>query len=131
MGSSLTWVQGVRFRKFWDPTSSSLAWINYHSVVFFVLATFTADRLSSPKPVHLRSKENLSKSFVIRRRPLSNDNEPNLLKSQVFNYNQQNTFDLDDDDDDESEDERRTNDLSKTIFNIQPSAYYTSQTHVF
>jgi hypothetical protein len=87
--------------------------------------------LSSPKPVHLRSKENLSKSFVIRRRPISNDNENNLIQSQLFNYHQQDTFDIDDDDDDESEDEEQTNELSKTIFNIQPSAYYTSTTHVF
>ncbi len=88
--------------------------------------------MSSPKPVHLRSKENLSKSFVIRRRPIPNDNETNLIQSQLFNYNQQNTFDIDDDedDDDDSEDEQQTNDLSKTIFNIQPSAYYTSTTHV-
>ncbi len=101
---------------------------------FFVLATFSAERLSSPKPVHLHSKDNLSKSFVIRRRPISNDNEPSLIQSQLFNYDQQNTFDIDDDDDDdddESEDEQQTNELSKTIFNIQPSAYYTSTTHVF
>jgi hypothetical protein len=111
---------------------------NYPIVLFFILATFTADRLSSPKPVHLRSKESLSKSFVIRRRPISNDNETNLTPSQSFNYNQQNTFDIDDDDDDDdddndndSEDDQQTNDLSKTIFNIQPSAYYTSTTHVF
>lgn len=37
----------------------------------------------------------------------------------------------DEDDDDDSEDEQESNDLSKTIFNIQPSAYYTSNTHVF
>ena len=72
------------------------------------------------------SKENLSKSFIIRRRPISNNNETNLLKSQLFNYEQQfqpNTFDEDD-----SEDERETNDLSIPIFNFQPSVYST--THV-
>ena len=36
----------------------------------------------------------------------------------------------DDDDEDESGDEQPINDLSKTIFNIQPSAYYTANTHV-
>jgi hypothetical protein len=97
----------------------------------FLLATFTAERLSSPKPGHLRSKDNLSKSFVIRRRPIANDNEPSLIQSQLFNYHQQNTFDLDDDDDDEdSGSEQQVNELSKTIFNIQPSAYYTSTTNV-
>jgi hypothetical protein len=105
-------------------------------ISFFYLATFTADRLSSPKPIHVRTKhhsnssnENLHKSFVIRRRPISNTNESNLLQSQLFNYDQQlqqNTYDEDD-----SEDERETNDLSTTILNIQPSAYYNSATHVF
>ena len=73
-----------------------------------------------------------SKSFIIRRRPITNDNENNLIQSQSSDYDQQlqqNTFD--DDDDDDSEDEQRKNELSRTIFNIQPSAYYSLSTQVF
>ncbi|CAF1498891.1 unnamed protein product [Rotaria sp. Silwood1] len=108
---------------------------------------FSGKRISPPKPVHLRTKplsneyeissnhhrnstkENLSKSFIIRRRPISNDNEDSLIKSQLFNYDQQlqqTTFD-----DDDSENEQQTNNLSTTIFNIEPSNYYTTTTHNF
>jgi hypothetical protein len=118
----------------------------------YFLATFTAERLSSPKSIRLctkqltdeyeissnhhrkSSKENLSKSFIIRRRPISIDNKNTLIQSQLFNYDQpssmeqyeQDTFE----DDDDSEDEEEINDLSTTIFNIQPSADYASTTNV-
>lgn len=66
-----------------------------------------------------------------------NDQEPSLIQSQLFNYNQPQVFDIEDeddndedDDDDESVNEQQMNDLSKTIFNIQPSAYYTSTARV-
>ncbi|CAF2208121.1 unnamed protein product [Rotaria magnacalcarata] len=115
--------------------------------------TYNGKRLSSPKIVHSRpkplsdeyeitsnhhrnsTKDNLSKSFIIRRRPISNNNENSLIKSQLFNYDQhlhQEQFnDDDDDDDDDSENEQQTTDHSATILNIQPSAFYRTTTHNF
>ncbi|CAF4541989.1 unnamed protein product [Rotaria socialis] len=124
--------------------------------------TYNGKRLSSPKIVHSRpkplsdeyeitsnhhrnsTKDHLSKSFIIRRRPISNDDENSLLKSQLFNYDQhlhQEQFndndndddhgDDDDDDDDDSENEQQTTDHSATIFNIQPAAFYRTTTHNF
>ena len=134
----------------------------------YFLATITVKRSLSPKPVHFRSKiisnkyetspnhhrqstkENNSKSFVIRRRPVLNDKDDNFIKSQLFNYDQQslidqyqelqqNTFhddddndgDDDDDDDNGSESDQQTNNLTTTIRNTQPSTYYRSAVHVF
>lgn len=91
------------------------------------------EHYTSPKTIHLQSKENLSKSFVIRRRPMGEIDQPNLVQSQLFNYNQENISDEDndDDDDDENDDEQQQiDDLSKTIFNIQPSMYSNSNTQV-
>ncbi|CAF3764721.1 unnamed protein product [Adineta steineri] len=121
-------------------------------------ATFTSDRLLSPKPLHLHTKQLPdgyevtsnhyrnsskaipSKSFIIRRRAVTNENANQLNKSQSPNYNQllqQNTFDNDDDDDDDddsddsesnSEEEQQKNDLSRTIFNLEPSVSYSAST---
>jgi len=89
------------------------------------------ERYASPKTIHLQSKENLSKSFVIRRRPMGEIDQPNLVQSQLFNYNQENISDEDNDDDDDDDDEQQQiDDLSKTIFNIQPSMYSNSNTQV-
>jgi hypothetical protein len=79
------------------------------------LAKFPTEYLSSPKQIsntythHRSSKENLSKSFAIRRRPAATDNE----NTQLYNY------------------EQHSNDFAKTVFNIQPSVYSTSTTQVF
>ena len=110
---------------------------------FIVLATFTADDLCSPKPMAARTnyasnqsealsprrspKENLSKSFIIRRRPISNNEENTFLQSQVFHYDppsakhthrqafQRNAHD----DDETSEKERKSRSLPRNTLNIQ------------
>ncbi|CAF1431855.1 unnamed protein product [Adineta ricciae] len=100
---------------------------------------FSTHGLASPKPTYLNSKQLSdeyeitssqyhrsskgvpSKSFIIRRRPITNDDDNTLTKPSSADYNQrlqQNTFD-DDDDDDESDDEEEKDNLSRTIFNTQ------------
>lgn len=167
--------------KYWQSSgdlSSAVPMDDWNAVfsrVLDFLATFTSGNVSSPKSSQSRSKtvsdsyeitsnqhrrsskENLSKSFIIRRRPLTTDQESNLIQSQVFKYKQpssldhypqyrQDTYDVDEDHDDEEEDddeddddddtstsdkERQTKDLSATISNIRPSAYYSSATQVW
>jgi hypothetical protein len=136
------------------------------------LATFTSDRLTSPKPTHLTSKQLSdkydmtsdlhrhssrgvpSKSFIIRRRPITNENDTSLTQSPAAKYDQQlrqNTFDDDDDDDNdeadddddveeeeeeeeeenETDDEQQKDDLSRTILNTQASPYRSASTQVF
>ncbi|UJR31138.1 hypothetical protein I4U23_018645 [Adineta vaga] len=88
--------------------------------------TFIADRLASPKPTYSNTKQISdeyeitsnqyrhssksvpSKSFIIRRRFITNDNEDSLIQSSSSNYDQrlqQNTFDDDDEDDDDDDDD--------------------------
>ncbi|CAF2501109.1 unnamed protein product [Rotaria sp. Silwood2] len=119
----------------------------------------STERLSSPKPTYIRSKQmssindlpshhdhsikdDLSKSFPIYRRPILNDNENN----QLYNYKQKrdqqssssssssssaNDYQRMQQDtlkNDNSDDEQKSNDFVATMFNTQPSAYYTSIT---
>ncbi|CAF3530255.1 unnamed protein product [Rotaria socialis] len=99
-------------------------------------AKLSNDCGSSPKAIYLRSKpisantdlstqrdnstnENTSKSFIIRRRPISTDNDNN----ELYNYKQttSNHFDS-------NNEQKSKNDFSLNMFNPQPSSCFTSAT---
>ncbi|CAF1198544.1 unnamed protein product [Rotaria sp. Silwood1] len=120
-------------------------------------AKLSTECLSSPSMTYLRSKQissinelprhhdhlkedDLAKSFPIYRRPIVSDNE----KNQLYNYKQKrdqqqlssssssvNDYQPIQQDtlkNNNSDDEQKSNDFSTTMFNTQPSAYYTSIT---
>ncbi|CAF2161203.1 unnamed protein product [Rotaria magnacalcarata] len=99
-------------------------------------AKLSNDCGSSPKAVYLRSKqisanadlsterdnsrkENTSKSFIIRRRPIPTDNDNN----ELYNYKQTTSSHFD-----SANEQKSKNDFSLNMFNPQPSSYFTSAT---
>ena len=88
---------------------------------------YVSNQNETSSPRH-SSKENPSKSFVIRRRPISNNEENTFLQSQVFHYDppsgkhphrqilQRNVCD---DDDETNEKNHRTRSLPRNTLNIQ------------
>ena len=107
----------IYFGQLINPRGSFYSTVTFIFVFrnFSSIATLSTEYLSSPKPIHVRpkqtydlpnhhrqsSKENISKSFIIRRRPISADNQ--RLQQHVFD-----------------------NEQESNVLNTQPSAYPTS-----